>query len=163
MHTQFLRTRNSSIPVLGFSKMNNILRGMYTSFRLYGSRIYGFFGYLVQFLLVPNEMEFHTIEYFGYMTQIFGYMVYFPPLFFQNFRNLGSKIGLIQVCIDCSRMFRQTHNFSTICGWIWLNMPSIPLQVSLLCCWPEPPSRFYLKLVEPCYPQGGSMETMKLS
>ena len=40
---------------------------------------------------------------------------------------------------------------------------NIPHQGSLLCCWPAPPSRFYWKLVEPCYPQGGIVEKMKLS
>ena len=32
--------------------------------------IYGLFGYLVNFKLVPNEMGFHTIKFFGYMVYI---------------------------------------------------------------------------------------------
>ena len=31
-----------------------------------GLGIYGFFGYMVNFWMVPNGMGFHTIKYFGY-------------------------------------------------------------------------------------------------
>ena len=33
-----------------------------------GLGLYGFSGYLVNFWAVPNEMGFHTIEYFGNMV-----------------------------------------------------------------------------------------------
>ena len=33
-----------------------------------GLGIYGFFGYMVHFWMVPNGLGFHTIKYFGYMV-----------------------------------------------------------------------------------------------
>ena len=52
--------------------MGNVVqsRTTYTGFRLYGLRIYGLFGYMVNFWLVPNRVDFHTIENFGYMVWI---------------------------------------------------------------------------------------------
>ena len=38
----------------------------YSRFCLYGLRIYGLFGHMVNFLLVPNGIPFYTIYNFGY-------------------------------------------------------------------------------------------------
>ena len=48
----------------------SVVQSTYTWFRLYGLRIYGLFGYMVNFWLVPNRVDFHTIENFGYMVWI---------------------------------------------------------------------------------------------
>ena len=65
----------------------------YTRSRLYGHRIYGLFGYLVNFLLVPNRFLFHTIENFGYMV---CFSVIWSNWKVMNFQNLAE--------ITCTKM-----------------------------------------------------------
>ena len=69
---------------------------LYTRSRLYGLRIYGLFGDMVNFLLVPNGIHFHTIKNSGYMVCISVIWSNRKVMNLQNLADITSNLSIFR-------------------------------------------------------------------